>query len=110
MYFPQELEYIWDNLPDEMAKVPFRPIYGISTAQVAARAAGTPTTARIKVYLIFCLLKNVALTIMKSRRTLRYVIFKEESPKSAPRLASLLVVLSNEDRFLIEEKKTRNIT
>jgi hypothetical protein len=39
-----------DNLPDEMAKVPFRPMYGISTAQVAARAAGTPTTARIKVF------------------------------------------------------------
>jgi hypothetical protein len=39
-----------DNLPEEMAKVPFRPIYGISTAQVAARAAGTPTTARIKVF------------------------------------------------------------
>ena len=39
------------NLPDEMAKVPFRPMYGISTAQVAARAAGTPTTARIKVFL-----------------------------------------------------------
>ena len=32
-----------------MAKVPFRPMYGTSTAQVAARAAGTPTTARIKV-------------------------------------------------------------
>ena len=32
-----------------MAKAPFRPIYGNSTAQVAARAAGTPTTARIKV-------------------------------------------------------------
>ena len=39
-----------DNLPDEIAKVPFRPMYGNSTAQVAARAAGTPTTARIKVY------------------------------------------------------------
>ena len=38
-----------DNLPAEMAKVPFRPMYGTSTAQVAARAAGTPTTARIKV-------------------------------------------------------------
>jgi len=37
------------NLPDEIAKAPFRPMYGISTAQVAAKAAGTPTTARIKV-------------------------------------------------------------
>ena len=36
-----------------MAKVPLRPMYGISTAQVAARAAGTPTTARIKVFLTF---------------------------------------------------------
>ena len=34
-----------------MAKAPFRPIYGNSTAQVAARAAGTPTIARIKVFL-----------------------------------------------------------
>ena len=32
-----------------MAKVPFRPMHGTSTAQVAARAAGTPTTARIKI-------------------------------------------------------------
>ena len=44
---------------------------------------------------------------MKSRRTLWYVIFKEESPKSAPRLASLLVCLSNEDRFLIKEKRNK---
>lgn len=61
-----------------MAKVPFRPMYGTSTAQVAARAAGTPTTARIKVF-------NVAVkhsvTKKEKSRTLRYVIFKEESPK-----------------------------
>ena len=44
------------NLPDEMAKAPFRPIYGNSTAQVAARAAGTPTIARIKVF--FFLIKK----------------------------------------------------
>ena len=41
------------NLPDEMAKAPFRPIYGNSTAQVAAKAAGTPTIARIKVFFFF---------------------------------------------------------
>lgn len=48
-------------MPDEIAKVPFRPMYGISTAQVAARAAGMPTTARIKVFLIIKS-KNIALT------------------------------------------------
>ena len=54
-YLHQEKRREGDNLPDEMAKAPFRPMYGNSTAQVAARAAGTPTTARIKVFfLTFC--------------------------------------------------------
>ena len=37
------------NLPEKIAKMPFHPMYGTSTIQVAARAAGMPTTARINV-------------------------------------------------------------
>jgi hypothetical protein len=45
-------------LPEEIAKVPFRPSNGNSTAQVAAKAAGTPTTARIKVYVFWRVIRE----------------------------------------------------